>query len=55
MSAIHPTESATEKPSLLIVDDDEAFLGVLASAMRKRGFAVITANSACLLYTSRCV
>lgn len=35
-----------EKPSLLIVDDDEDFLGVLSSAMKKRGFLVSTANSA---------
>lgn len=35
-----------EKPSLLLVDDDEDFLGVLAPAMSKRGFAVTLANSA---------
>ena len=35
-----------EKPSLLLVDDDEAFLAVLSSAMKKRGFAVTSANSA---------
>ena len=32
-------------PSLLIVDDDEAFLRRLARAMEKRGFAVETAES----------
>ncbi len=35
-----------EKPSLLLVDDDEAFLSALSSAMQKRGFTVTTANSA---------
>jgi len=35
-----------EKPTLLLVDDDEDFLGVLAPAMRKRGFLVSTADSA---------
>lgn len=35
-----------EKPSLLLVDDDEDFLSVLSSAMSKRGFLVSTANSA---------
>ncbi|HOY70323.1 MAG TPA: response regulator transcription factor [Methylotenera sp.] len=35
-----------EKPSLLLVDDDEAFLSVLAPAMKKRGFSVTTALSA---------
>ena len=32
-------------PSLLLVDDDEAFLKRLARAMEKRGFAVDTAGS----------
>ncbi len=35
-----------EKPSLLLVDDDEDFLNALAPAMRKRGFMVTLANSA---------
>ncbi len=35
-----------EKPSLLLVDDDEDFLNALAPAMRKRGFVVTTASSA---------
>ncbi|WP_412504489.1 ActR/PrrA/RegA family redox response regulator transcription factor [Roseovarius sp. SYSU LYC5161] len=34
-----------DDPSLLIVDDDEAFLRRLAKAMEKRGFAVETAES----------
>ena len=34
-----------EDPSLLLVDDDEAFLKRLAKAMEKRGFAVETADS----------
>jgi two-component system response regulator RegA len=32
-----------ERPSLLLVDDDDAFRLVLARALEKRGFAVITA------------
>lgn len=35
----------TEKPSLLLVDDDATFRSVLSRAMEKRGFAVTTANS----------
>lgn len=35
-----------ERPSVLLVDDDEVFLGVLAKAMQKRGFQVETAPSA---------
>ena len=35
-----------EQPSLLLVDDDEAFLQALANAMQKRGFDVTTAHSA---------
>jgi len=35
-----------DKATLLLVDDDEDFLGVLAIAMRKRGFTVMLANSA---------
>jgi two-component system response regulator RegA len=35
-----------EHATLLLVDDDEDFLQVLASAMRKRGFSVMLANSA---------
>ena len=34
-----------DDPSLLLVDDDEAFLKRLAKAMEKRGFAVETAQS----------
>jgi len=33
----------TERPSLLLVDDDDAFRLVLGRALEKRGFAVITA------------
>lgn len=40
------TENSNEKPSLLLVDDDEDFLNALAPAMRKRGFLVSLANSA---------
>lgn len=37
---------ANDSPTLLLVDDDEDFLNVLANAMRKRNFLVSTANSA---------
>ena len=36
----------TEKATLLLVDDDQDFLSVLAPAMQKRGFLVTLANSA---------
>jgi two-component system response regulator RegA len=39
-------ENSDEKPSLLLVDDDEDFLNALAPAMRKRGFLVSLASSA---------
>ena len=35
--------TAEERPSLLLVDDDEMFRQVLARALNKRGFEVITA------------
>jgi two-component system response regulator RegA len=35
----------TEQPSLLLVDDDETFCGVLGRALEKRGFAVTIAHS----------
>jgi two-component system response regulator RegA len=35
-----------ERPVLLLADDDEVFLDVLAKAMRRRGYAVKTAGSA---------
>lgn len=38
--------SMQENPSLLLVDDDDDFLSVLAPAMKKRGYEVMTANSA---------
>jgi len=38
--------AAVENPTLLLVDDDEEFLSVLAPAMHKRSFLVSTANSA---------
>ncbi|MFH0934117.1 MAG: response regulator transcription factor [Pseudomonadota bacterium] len=37
--------SPTEKPSLLLVDDDATFRSVLSRALEKRGFAVTTAES----------
>jgi two-component system response regulator RegA len=39
-------KNSDEHPTLLLVDDDEAFLNALAAAMRKRGFLVTLANSA---------
>jgi len=38
--------SSDVQPTLLLVDDDEVFLNVLAMAMRKRGFLVTLASSA---------
>lgn len=35
----------TDKPNLLIVDDDIVFCDVLAKAMKKRGFDVVTAHT----------
>jgi two-component system, response regulator RegA len=35
----------TDKPTLLLVDDDATFRAVLARALEKRGFAVTTADS----------
>ena len=46
MNILNTEENPSEKPTLLLVDDDEEFLSVLAPAMKKRGFLVTTANSA---------
>lgn len=47
MNTLNLNEKNTdEKPTLLLVDDDEDFLSALAAAMRKRGFLVTLANSA---------
>ena len=35
---------SSDKPSLLLVDDDEAFRNVLARAMSRRGYDVVTAG-----------
>lgn len=45
MSDLHLNTPA-EQATLLLVDDDDDFLNVLAMAMRKRGFSVSTATSA---------
>ena len=45
MNQISLEDCAEENPSLLIVDDDTVFCGVLAKAMTKRGFQVICAHS----------
>lgn len=34
------TENAADKPSLLLVDDDETFTRVLSAALERRGFSV---------------
>lgn len=46
MSQPDINKHADENASLLLVDDDEDFLQVLAVAMRKRGFSTTLANSA---------
>jgi two-component system response regulator RegA len=37
--------SQAERPTLLLVDDDETFRSVLSRALEKRGFSVTTADS----------
>src|SRR4030067_992260 len=37
-------EQETDKPGLLLVDDDETFVRVLSAALERRGFAVRTAH-----------
>ncbi len=39
-----PVDNGNERPSLLLVDDDEAFCQVMARALRKRGFEVRVAH-----------
>jgi two-component system, response regulator RegA len=47
MNTLNTSEKLSdEKPTLLLVDDDEDFLSALAPAMTKRGFLVTQANSA---------
>lgn len=38
-------DTDTDKPNLLIVDDDTVFCDVLAKAMKKRGFDVVIAHT----------
>lgn len=38
-------DDATDKPNLLLVDDDETFCRVLAAALERRGFAVSIAHT----------
>jgi two-component system response regulator RegA len=40
------TENPADKPSLLLVDDDETFCRVLSAALQRRGFAVRIAHTA---------
>ncbi len=42
---ILPTMDVDDRPTLLIVDDDSTFCGVLANAMEKRGFNVTCAHT----------
>lgn len=42
----HSYSLQSEKPSLLLVDDDQDFLAVLSRAMTKRGFRVSSSSSA---------
>ena len=46
MSALDSNANNPEQATLLLVDDDQDFLNVLAKAMQKRGFLVTLANSA---------
>lgn len=39
------TENATDKPSLLLVDDDQMFCQVLSAALERRSFSVHVAHS----------
>ncbi len=39
------TTPNSDKPTLLLVDDDATFIGVLERALEKRGYSVTTANS----------
>lgn len=39
------TQTNSDNPSLLLVDDDATFRSVLAQALEKRGFSVTSANS----------
>lgn len=39
------SDTNTDRPSLLLVDDDETFRTVLSRALEKRGFAVVLASS----------
>jgi two-component system, response regulator RegA len=45
-SASGPTASIPGEPTLLLVDDDEAFRTVLGRALARRGFAVVIAEDA---------
>jgi two-component system response regulator RegA len=46
-------EAATDSgPTLLLVDDDDVFRGVLSRALRRRGYAVITAADADSAYAA---
>lgn len=45
MTVDNIAQAIGDDPTLLLVDDDEAFLKRLAKAMEKRGFAVETADS----------
>lgn len=44
MNISRPVADTSEKPLLLLVDDDMVFCGVLGKALERRGFEVISAN-----------
>lgn len=53
MNLVPRDEAATESgPTLLLVDDDEVFRDVLSRALRRRGYAVITAADADSAYAA---
>jgi len=45
MTTLPTIDSENDRPSLLLVDDDKVFCGVLENAMMKRGFDVTCAHS----------
>lgn len=45
MNAQTITTDLDERPSLLLVDDDDTFRGVLSRALQKRGFDVVAAGN----------
>lgn len=46
MTAAHPAADPPSLPTLLLVDDDDAFRSAMSSALARRGFAVTAAANA---------